>query len=173
MKSKLLAYAIAALFLISSLTVSVGNSRAANASVLTVGVVNPGPIETLNPFYPGGQSATANTQLLGPMYLSLLSQDPNGTLAPQLAQSWSVNPNATVFTFNLQSGLKWSDGQPLNSSDVVFTFDAFIHNALLDAFNGFIVGPLIKNISAVSSTEVQFTLYHPFSPFLQYAGWTK
>ncbi len=174
MKAKLLAAALVALFIVSGLTVAVGITRAATAQTLTVGIVNPGPIETLNPFYPGGQSATANSQLLGVMYLSLLSQDPNGTVVPQLAQSWTVNSNATVFTFTLRQNLKWSDGQPLTANDVVFTFNAFIHNALLDSFNGFIVGPLIKNVSAsVNNTEVQFTLYHSFSPFLEYAGLGK
>lgn len=176
MKIRLAAAVIVALFIASGLTTVVGNGNASSTSsnsVLTVGVVNPGPIHALNPFFPAGQSSLAVSDLLGVMYLSMLSQDPNGTLSPQLAQSWTVNSNATQFTFNLRPNLKWSDGQPLTSEDVVFTFHAFMSNPLLDAFNGFIVGPLIQNVTAVSATQVRFTLYHSFAPFLQYAGLGK
>ena len=169
MKSKLFAVAIVAAFVLSGLTVVSNEAKATSAPVLTVGVVNSGPITNLNPFYPGGESATAASQLTGLSYLSLLLQAPNGTLMPQLAQSWTVNANGTVFTFNLRPNMKWSDGTPLTASDVVFTFKVFINSPLLDSFNGFIVGNLIKNVTALSTTQVQFTLVHPFSPFLQYA----
>ncbi len=148
-------------------------ASAAPSSSLTVGLVSAGPIIALNPFFPGGQSAVVISQLTGLIYESLLLQSPNGTLMPQLAKSWSVNSNATVFVFNLRSGLRWSDGTPLNASDVAYTFNVFRSNSLLDAFNGFIVGPLIKNITVLNSTAVEFTLTHPYSLFLEYAGLGK
>lgn len=173
MMSKLFAIAIVATFVLSGLIVVSNNAKATTAPVLTVGIVNPGPITNLNPFYPGGESATAASQLTGLSYLSLLLQAPNGTLMPQLAQSWSVNSNGTVFTFNLRPNMKWSDGSPLTANDVVFTFHVYMNSPLLDSFNGFIVGSLIKNVTAVSTTQVRFTLVHPFSPFLQYASLGK
>lgn len=169
MKAKLLAFAIVGIFVISGLAVVSTGARAASAPVLTVAIVNSGPITNLNPFYPGGESATAASQLTGLTYLSMLLQAPNGTLMPQLVQTWTINSNGTVFTFNLRPNLKWSDGTPLTANDVVFTFNVFINSPLLDSFNGFIVGTLIQNVTALSATQVQFTLKHPFSPFLQYA----
>lgn len=142
-------------------------------STLTVGIVSSGPIVALNPLFPGGQSAIVISQLTGLIYQSMLLQAPNGALTPQLAQSWSVSSDATVFTFNLQPNLKWSDASPLDSSDVVYTFNLLKSNSLLDAFNGFIVGPLIQSVTAVNSTAVRFTLTHSFSPFLNYAGLGK
>ena len=142
-------------------------------STLTVGIVSSGPIVALNPLFPGGQSAIVISQLTGMIYQSMLLQAPNGTIKPQLAESWSVSPDATVFTFNLRPNLKWSDGSTLDSNDVVYTFNLLKSSSLLDAFNGFIVGPLIKTVTAVNSTAVRFTLTHSFSPFLNYAGLGK
>ena len=41
---------------------------------------------------------------------------------PRLAQNWTASPDARTFTFNLRPGLKWSDGEPFTSKDVLFTF---------------------------------------------------
>ncbi len=142
-------------------------------SVLKVGLVSTGPVVTMNPFYPGGQGATITSQLVGVMYLSLLEQAPNGTVMPQLAKSWTENSNATVFTFTLRSNLKWSDGTALTANDIAYTFNLFKSNSLLDAFNGFLVGSLIKNVTAVNTTTAKFTLTHSFAPFLEYAGLGK
>nr|WP_306304377.1 ABC transporter substrate-binding protein [Aureimonas sp. AU4] len=46
-------------------------------------------------------------------------------LTENVAQSWSVNPDATEYTFNLRRGHKWSDGQPFTTEDVRFWYDAY------------------------------------------------
>lgn len=45
------------------------------------------------------------------------------TVVPDLATSWTISPNARVFTFNLRQGVTWSDGKPFTSADVVFTIN--------------------------------------------------
>jgi peptide/nickel transport system substrate-binding protein len=44
-------------------------------------------------------------------------------MAPDLAESYEVSPDARVFTFHLRRGLRWSDGVPFTSDDVRFWFD--------------------------------------------------
>ncbi len=44
---------------------------------------------------------------------------------PSLARKWHISPNKKEFTFYLHKDLKWSDGKPLTSSDVKFSFDAY------------------------------------------------
>lgn len=154
-------------------SVSNASSTSSNNNTLTVALVSSGPVVTMNPLYPGGQSAILSSQLTGIMYLSLLQQAPNGTLEPQLASSWSVNSNATSFTFNLRPNLKWSDGLPLNASNVAYTFSLFVNSSLLDSFNGFEVGPLIKSMNVINQTTIVFHLKHSFAPFLEYAGLGK
>src|SRR5437660_92153 len=41
---------------------------------------------------------------------------------PLLAQSWGFDQAASTFTVKLASGLKWSDGKPITSKDVVSTY---------------------------------------------------
>ena len=51
-----------------------------------------------------------------------------------LAESFEVNDDATVFTFTLREGLKWSDGVPVTTADVAFVFEDLYHNEEYGAF---------------------------------------
>lgn len=44
-------------------------------------------------------------------------------IAPGLAKSWTVNEDSTEFTFELEEGVLWHDGEPFTSADVKFYFD--------------------------------------------------
>lgn len=59
------------------------------------------------------------------MYDTLLWQDGQGNVLPWLAESHSVSADNMTYTFQLRSGLTWSDGQPVTAEDVAFTFDYF------------------------------------------------
>ena len=50
---------------------------------------------------------------------------------PNLVESYSISDDLTVFTFTLREGLKWSDGQPVTTEDVEFSFNYFICNELI------------------------------------------
>ena len=52
----------------------------------------------------------------------LLTVADDWTLQPRLAEGWEVAPDAKSVTFSLRKGLKWSDGTPLTSKDIWFTF---------------------------------------------------
>jgi peptide/nickel transport system substrate-binding protein len=45
-------------------------------------------------------------------------------LEPWLAERWETAPDGRTFTLTLRDGLKWSDGTPFTSADVLFTFAA-------------------------------------------------
>jgi peptide/nickel transport system substrate-binding protein len=45
------------------------------------------------------------------------------TLTPDLATSWSTNDAKTEFTFQLRQGVKWHDGKPFTSADVVCSWN--------------------------------------------------
>lgn len=46
-----------------------------------------------------------------------------------LAESFEVNDDATVFTFTLREGVRWSDGTPVTTADVAFVFNDLYNNA--------------------------------------------
>ena len=47
----------------------------------------------------------------------------DGTIAPLLAESWQVDPDGKVYTFKLTRGVKFSDGEAFDASDVKFSFE--------------------------------------------------
>ena len=44
-------------------------------------------------------------------------------IVPDLAESWSWNPDGTRLTFKLRDGVKWHDGKPFTAADVKCTWD--------------------------------------------------
>jgi peptide/nickel transport system substrate-binding protein len=60
----------------------------------------------------------------------LVSFDPNGEYYPVLAselptqQNGGVSENLLTITWKLKPGLKWSDGKPITSDDIKFTWEA-------------------------------------------------
>ncbi|WP_208350248.1 ABC transporter substrate-binding protein [Pseudaestuariivita rosea] len=49
-------------------------------------------------------------------------------VVPNLAESWTVNDDATEFTFKLVEGVKWSDGTPYTTADVDFWWNHVAKN---------------------------------------------
>ncbi|MFO8174480.1 MAG: ABC transporter substrate-binding protein [Longimicrobiales bacterium] len=46
-----------------------------------------------------------------------------GPITPNLFSSWSVNDDLTEYEFTLRKGLKWSDGEPVTTEDIRFTWE--------------------------------------------------
>ena len=63
------------------------------------------------------------------IYDALLMVNDKYAYEPRLAEKWTVSPDAKTFTFNLRSGLKWSDGEPFSSRDVLFTYKLLANTA--------------------------------------------
>ncbi len=49
---------------------------------------------------------------------------------PALAKSWTVSKDGRRYTLQLRHGLKFSDGQPMDADDVVFSFSAYLDEDL-------------------------------------------
>ena len=45
---------------------------------------------------------------------------------PALAKSWKVSPDGLVYTLILRQGIRFSDGEPLDADDVLFTFHVYL-----------------------------------------------
>ncbi len=42
---------------------------------------------------------------------------------PRLAESWTPNADASVWTFKIRQGVKFHDGTPMTAEDVAATFN--------------------------------------------------
>ena len=65
---------------------------------------------------------SASSQIAGNIFNSLVKYDENLNYAPDLAESWKISNNQKTISFKLKKNLKWSDGKPLTSADVLFTW---------------------------------------------------
>ena len=59
--------------------------------------------------------------LLGNVYETLVSRGQDNSLTAGLAKQWDVSEDGLTYTFTLQSGLRFSNGHALDSSDVVWS----------------------------------------------------
>ncbi|CAG0969999.1 Oligopeptide-binding protein AppA [Methylophilaceae bacterium] len=73
----------------------------------------------LIPMIAGESAASA---IAANIFNSLLKYDKNLELEGELAESWTISPDQRTITFKLKPGMKWADGKPLTSADVLFTW---------------------------------------------------
>ncbi|MCA1707434.1 MAG: ABC transporter substrate-binding protein [Actinobacteria bacterium] len=62
------------------------------------------------------------------MFEGLVTLEPGGTtVVPNLATDWELSEDATTYTFNLQDGVTFHDGEPFNADAVCFNFDRWFN----------------------------------------------
>jgi peptide/nickel transport system substrate-binding protein len=88
---------------------------------------------------------------------SLLHQAPDGSLQPGLASVASPSPTTMVFT--LRPGVKFWDGHPVTSADVVYSLDRQM-NPQLGGFYGLSFNR-VASITATSPAQVTIKLKQP------------
>lgn len=49
---------------------------------------------------------------------------------PALAKSWKISPDGRTFTLTLRKGVRFSDGQPFDADDVIFSFAVYLDEAV-------------------------------------------
>lgn len=98
------------------------NPSAPKGGRITFGVL--GTFDTVNPFTIRGISAQGISPPLGLVYQSLMtrSADEPFTLYASIAQTIDVPDDRSSVTFRLNPSARFSDGMPLTSADVLFTW---------------------------------------------------
>ena len=62
-------------------------------------------------------------------YEQLMRYSPNyNAVIPNVAESVKANDDGTEYTFTLRKGIKWSDGQPFTTEDVLFWYEDVVMN---------------------------------------------
>src|SRR5256884_2158465 len=89
---------------------------------------------------------------------------PGTTLAPSLAESWTVSKDGTVFDFALRKGVTFHNGDPFTAEDVQFSFQRY---------KGSSAGELkqkVKAVEIVNAHHVRFRLHEPWPDFMTFYG---
>jgi len=122
---------------------------------------------TLNPYYATmyATNLVANVVLEG-----LVAVDPAGTYYPVLATevpsvaNGQVSADGRMVTYRLRPGLRWSDGAPVTSADVRFTWEALMNPAnRVVTRTGY---DLIEKVETPDATTVVLRFKRLYAPHL-------
>jgi peptide/nickel transport system substrate-binding protein len=123
--------------------------------------------DTLNPLMTIGPGNPVNIAVFD----SMLLVDPQGRLQPDLATSVDHSPDGRTWTFHLRHGVKWADGQPFTSADVVYNYQALLakwHN--IPSTQGW---DQIDRYSTPDAYTFTCHIKEVFAPFLLDVGATR
>lgn len=126
---------------------------------LTEGIV--GSPRFINPIL---ASSDIDRDLTSLVYSGLLKSNSKGELIPDIAESYTISPDALVYTFILKDNVYFHNGQKLTVDDVIFTIEK--------AKDPELKSPRETNWSGVRVDKIDertlsFTLKQPYSPFIQ------
>jgi peptide/nickel transport system substrate-binding protein len=101
------------------------------------------------------------------IFSSLIRFDSDGIPQPDLAESWGVSADGTVYNLTLRSNANWQDGTPVTSDDVLFTLEL-----LRTQYSDY--SPDVRSlwdsvqVTRLNDKNIKFVLTEPFVPFLDY-----
>lgn len=127
------------------------------------GTYTEGLIGSPNLINPLLASSDVDRDLVRLLFSGLMKFDEQGNVIPDLAASFTIDPEAKTYTFTLRDNLYWHDGTPILADDIVFTVNKIknpdFKSPLKNSFNG-------VNVSRLNDNTVQFVLNEAFPPFL-------
>lgn len=108
-------------------------------------------VDTINPIL------DSHGQLPAIVFSGLMKYDANGRPVADLAENCVYDDKTLTYTFHLKKGVKWHDGKPFTSADVVFTYrelteDKTLSSSVLSEFED------IKDVKAPDDFTVVITL---------------
>jgi peptide/nickel transport system substrate-binding protein len=121
------------------------------------------PVASLDPHRFTGAAAD---NLNGMTYSRLVQLKPDWTgVESDLAQRWEVSSDGLGYTFHLRPNLRFHDGSPVMTEDIVFSFER-----IMDANTGGYLRPLIadvlQQVTAPTASSVRFVLSKPYAAFM-------
>jgi len=124
-----------------------------------------GEFQRLNPFLDRFNQPDQDIDRL--LFSGLVKFDNSGMAQPDLAETWGISQDGSLYNFTLRPGIFWHDGQPITTSDIAFTVE------LLKSENALIPSDLREfwseiTLNILTDNQIQFALPESFSPFLDY-----
>jgi peptide/nickel transport system substrate-binding protein len=127
-----------------------------------------GSIGDISGFLSAVTSDAASHAAAGYVFSGLVRYDKDLKLEGVLAESWKISPDGRKITFHLRRNVKWHDGAPFTSADVMFTYRRMIDPKTPTAY-----GDAFKQVRHASAPD-PFTFVveyaRPFAPALESWG---
>ena len=131
--------------------------------VYTEGLI--GSLQRLNPLIDFNNQPDRDIDRL--IFSGLVKTDSHGYPQPDLAESWGISQDGTIYNFSMRRDAVWHDGEPVTSEDVIFTID------LMRSMPDIIPADLVEfwkevDVKRFDEQTIQFRLPEAFAPFLDY-----
>jgi peptide/nickel transport system substrate-binding protein len=110
----------------------------------------------------------ADRDLTSLVFSGLTRLGPDGSVLPDLAETWETSEDGRIITFHLRDDVVWHDDAPFTAADVVFTYSLLADPALeADPDQA----PLWRKVSCSAQDDFTVTcqLPEPFAPYPAYA----
>jgi peptide/nickel transport system substrate-binding protein len=133
-----------------------GTDGGNSAESVVIGVAS--EPDTLSPLLGYGKDGNSK------VFDGLLARDSDLKLKPALAKALpDIDDGGRTYTYTLREGVKFSDGEPLTSADVVFTYRTVLDEKTNNSYRSEL--DAIKEVRADGDDKVVFKLKYPYAPF--------
>jgi peptide/nickel transport system substrate-binding protein len=102
-------------------------------------------------------------------YPNMLRWDPSATkLLPNIVTRWKITDHARCFTFWLRKGIRWSDGQPFTTDDIMFWYAHVLRNKELtpSIAREYMRGGELMKAEKIDDFTIRFRFKQPNGLFL-------
>jgi peptide/nickel transport system substrate-binding protein len=103
------------------------------------------------------------------VFEGLVTIDESGKIQPQLAKSWEISPDGLTYTFKLQSGVKFHDGEAFDSAAAKFALDRARGKDSVNPQKRF-----FASIASIDTPDPQTLVLHlsaPTGSLIYWLGW--
>ena len=134
-----------------------------------------GEILTLDP----ALSRSGAGDILGGIFSGLVKLDTDLQVVADMAESWEVSDNNTVFAFTLRDNARFHDGRAVTAADVKYSWERALHpdleSPVAHTYLGDIVGAqamvdgeaeTLEGVEVLDDRTLRVTITDPFSYFL-------
>jgi peptide/nickel transport system substrate-binding protein len=96
----------------------------------------------------------------------LVDHDRRLAVIPRLAESWDWSADHRTLTFHLRQGVRFHDGRPLTSDDVLFTYERIVdpRSKAVGRLDGFLP---IESVAAPDPRTFVVRYHEPYAPALR------
>jgi peptide/nickel transport system substrate-binding protein len=145
---------------------ALNTASAGHKCLVMTGSGDPAFTRNFNPYT--AQSLPSGGFVRGAFYepLTITTAAGGGHQYPWLAKSWKWSNGNKTLTLALQQGVKWSDGKPLTSADVVYSLTAGKQDKVMDVIGLYRPGTNITSIKAKGLYGVTINLKTADSQFI-------
>lgn len=122
-------------------------------------------------FDPHQMHALSSYQIAAQLFNGLTRINREGTVVPDLAESWEVSEDGLTWTFRLRHGIVFHNGRAVTAEDVKYSIERIKDPATNSTWRSDYEA--VETVEVVDPYTVQIKLSRPFAPLLEVLTWKR